>query len=61
MGLVSRERTELIDQRRAELWELLATGELRPQHIDFPLEEIDNAIEVIETRSNLGRVVLRTN
>ncbi|WP_407676309.1 zinc-binding dehydrogenase [Plantactinospora alkalitolerans] len=50
-----------MDQRRAELWELLATGELRPQHIDFPLEEIDNAIEVIETRSNLGRVVLRTN
>ncbi|MGC4746882.1 quinone oxidoreductase family protein [Micromonospora sp. DT201] len=61
IGLVSREQPELIDKRRAELWELLATGQLRPQHIDFPLEQIVNAIELVKTRSNLGRVVLRTS
>jgi NADPH2:quinone reductase len=60
IGLVSREQPELIDQRRAELWERLAAGHLRPQHIDFPFDQINDAIGLIRARGNLGRVVLRT-
>ena len=46
--------------RRTELWDLLAAGRLNPKYIDLPLGEITKAIDLVATRSNLGRVVLRT-
>ena len=33
---------------------------LNPKYVDLPLEEITQAIDLVATRSNLGRVVLRT-
>lgn len=60
IGLVSRTLPDLITQRRAELWDLLAAGQLKPEYVVFPLEEIAKAIDLVATRSNLGRVVLRT-
>jgi len=60
IGLVSRTRPDLVTQRRTELWDLLAAGRLNPKSVDFPLEEITKAIDLVATRSNLGRVVLRT-
>jgi NADPH2:quinone reductase len=60
IGLLGRTDPELIDQRRAELWDLHAAGRLRPRHVEFPLEEISEAIALVATRRNLGRVVLRT-
>ena len=47
-------------QRRTELWDLLAAGRLNLKYIDLPLGEITRAIDLVATRSNLGRVVLRT-
>jgi NADPH:quinone reductase-like Zn-dependent oxidoreductase len=60
IGLVSRTRPDLVTQRRAELWDLLAAGRLYPKYVDLPLAEITKAIDLVATRSNLGRVVLRT-
>jgi NADPH:quinone reductase-like Zn-dependent oxidoreductase len=60
IGLVDRTRPNLVTQRRTELWDLLAAGRLNPKYVDLPLEEITKAIELVATRSNLGRVVLRT-
>jgi NADPH:quinone reductase-like Zn-dependent oxidoreductase len=60
IGLVSRTRPDLVTQRRTELWDLLAAGRLNPKYIDLPLGEITKAIDLVATRSNLGRVVLRT-
>ena len=60
IGLVSRTRPDLVTQRRAELWELLAAGRLNPKYVDLPLAEITRAIDLVATRSNLGRVVLHT-
>jgi NADPH:quinone reductase-like Zn-dependent oxidoreductase len=58
--LISRTQPGLVTQRRAELWDLLAAGRLDPRYVDLPLDEITKAIDVVATRSNLGRVVLRT-
>jgi len=60
IGLVSRTRPDLVTQRRTELWDLLAAGRLNPKSVDFPLEEITKAINLVASRSNLGRVALRT-
>jgi NADPH:quinone reductase len=60
IGLVNRTWPDLVIQRRTELWDLLAAGRLNPQYVDFPLEEITRAIDLVATRSNFGRVVLRT-
>jgi hypothetical protein len=38
---------------------MLAADRLDPKYIDLPLEEITKAIDLVATRSNLGRVVLR--
>jgi NADPH:quinone reductase-like Zn-dependent oxidoreductase len=61
IGLVSRTRPGLVAQRRAALWDLLAAGRLNPKYADLPLEQIAEAIDLVATRSNLGRVVLRTS
>jgi NADPH:quinone reductase len=60
IGPVSRTRPELVTQYRTELWDLLAAGRLDPKHVDFTLEEISKAIDLVTTRRNRGRVVLRT-
>lgn len=60
IGLVSRTQPDLITQRRAELWDLLAAGQLNPKCVVLPFEEITHAIDLVATRTNLGRVVLRT-
>ena len=59
MGLLSRTRPELLDERRTQLWELLAAGRLRPRHVVFPLDQAQSALDLIAARANLGRVVLR--
>jgi NADPH:quinone reductase-like Zn-dependent oxidoreductase len=60
IGQLNRTRPELVEWHRAELWDLLAAGQLHPRHTDFPLEQIATAIEQVTARVNLGRVVLRT-
>ncbi|MGK5730909.1 quinone oxidoreductase family protein [Streptomyces sp. URMC 124] len=60
MALIARDRPELMEQWRQELWELFAAGRLRPRvHAELPLEAAAEAHEVIEARVNLGKVVLR--
>jgi NADPH:quinone reductase-like Zn-dependent oxidoreductase len=49
----------LADQRRGRLWDMLADGRLRPKHVEFPLDQVQSAVELVMARANLGRVVLR--
>ncbi|MFH8607297.1 zinc-binding alcohol dehydrogenase family protein [Streptomyces sp. NPDC018029] len=59
LGLIARGRPELYEKWRRELWDLHADGRLRTAvHAEFALEEAVRAHEVIETRSNRGKVVL---
>jgi NADPH:quinone reductase len=60
IGLISREHPEVIDQRRAELWSLLTDGRLHPACTALPLDQVAKAVELIESRANLGRVLLHT-
>ncbi|RRQ84467.1 quinone oxidoreductase family protein [Streptomyces griseofuscus] len=60
MALIARGRPELYERWRRELWRLFAEGSVRPvAHAEFALEEAARAHAAIETRSNLGKVVLR--
>jgi NADPH:quinone reductase-like Zn-dependent oxidoreductase len=60
MALIARGRPDLYEQWRRELWRLFAEGAVRPVvHAEFPLEEAAQAHAVIESRANLGKVVLR--
>ncbi|GLX47337.1 oxidoreductase [Streptomyces hygroscopicus subsp. hygroscopicus] len=60
MALIARGRPELYERWRLELWRLFAEGAVRPVvHAEFALEEAARAHAVIESRSNLGKVVLR--
>ncbi|KUN89611.1 hypothetical protein AQJ66_04005 [Streptomyces bungoensis] len=59
-GASTRNRPELYERRRQELWRLFADGVLRPAvHGEFALEDAAAAHEVITARRNLGTVVLR--
>ncbi|MEV7194699.1 zinc-binding dehydrogenase [Streptomyces sp. NPDC093510] len=59
MGLIARERPELWEAWRRELWQLHGEGRLRVSvHAEFALEDAAKAHEVIGARSNLGKVVL---
>ncbi|MEU5428636.1 zinc-binding dehydrogenase [Streptomyces olivoreticuli] len=59
MALIARHRPALMEQWRLELWELFAAGRLRPRiHAELPLEEAAEAHRIIESRVNLGKVVL---
>jgi NADPH:quinone reductase-like Zn-dependent oxidoreductase len=61
MARIARGRPELYERWRRELWALFATGALRPAvHGEFALEDAAKAHAVIESRGNLGKVVLRT-
>ncbi|ANP50639.1 NADPH:quinone reductase-like Zn-dependent oxidoreductase [Streptomyces griseochromogenes] len=60
MRLIAQGRPELYEQWRKELWRLFAEGALKPAvHAEFTLEDAAKAHEAIETRANLGKVVLR--
>ncbi|MFZ4238821.1 quinone oxidoreductase family protein [Streptomyces murinus] len=60
MALIARGRPELYERWSRELWRLFAEGSVRPVvHAEFALEEAARAHAAIETRSNLGKVVLR--
>ncbi|GHH81993.1 oxidoreductase [Streptomyces sulfonofaciens] len=55
----AREQPERYARWREELWRLFFEGSLRPAvHGRFALEEAARAHEAIESRSNLGKVVL---
>ncbi|MFE9355478.1 quinone oxidoreductase family protein [Streptomyces olivaceoviridis] len=60
MALIARGRPELYERWRQELWRLFAEGALKPVvHGEFALEDAAAAHEVITSRANLGKVVLR--
>jgi NADPH:quinone reductase-like Zn-dependent oxidoreductase len=60
MARIARGRPELCERWRRELWRLFAEGALKPAvHGEFALADAAKAHEVIESRSNLGKVVLR--
>ncbi|MFJ4283208.1 zinc-binding alcohol dehydrogenase family protein [Streptomyces massasporeus] len=59
MARIARQKPELYERWREELWRLFAAGELRPVvHGEFALEDAAKAHGEIEGRSNLGKVVL---
>ncbi|MEU9467293.1 zinc-binding dehydrogenase [Streptomyces avermitilis] len=61
MARIAREEPQLYERWRRELWRLFTDGALRPAvHGEFALADAAKAHEVIESRSNLGKVVLRT-
>ncbi|MER5434430.1 zinc-binding dehydrogenase [Streptomyces sp. NPDC002588] len=58
---IAREQPEKYERWRQELWRLFTEGVLRPAvHAGFALEEAAEAHREIESRSNLGKVVLVT-
>ncbi len=60
MARIARGKPELYERWRRELWRLFAEGALKPAvHREFALTEAAEAHRVIESRSNLGKVVLR--
>ncbi|MGW4564864.1 quinone oxidoreductase family protein [Streptomyces sp. NPDC004561] len=60
MALIARGRPQLYERWRQELWRLFAEGAVRPAvHAEFGLAEAARAHAAIETRANLGKVVLR--
>ncbi|MGW4772682.1 quinone oxidoreductase family protein [Nocardia sp. NPDC004278] len=59
MARIARNSPDLYEHWRQELWQYFASGQLRPAvHAEFPLEEAAEAHAVIESRSNLGKVIL---
>ncbi|MCX5250231.1 zinc-binding dehydrogenase [Streptomyces sp. NBC_00201] len=60
MARIARGKPEVYERWRQELWRLFAEGSLKPAvHEEFALEDAAKAHAVIESRSNLGKVVLR--
>ncbi|MET7607204.1 zinc-binding dehydrogenase [Streptomyces avermitilis] len=61
MARIARGEPQVYERWRRELWRLFTDGALRPVvHGEFALADAAKAHEVIESRSNLGKVVLRT-
>ncbi|MGW3915482.1 quinone oxidoreductase family protein [Streptomyces sp. NPDC005070] len=59
MAAIARDRPSVYARRRDELWELHRNGTLRPRvYAEIPLTEAARAHEIIESRRNLGKVVL---
>ncbi|MEV6542194.1 zinc-binding dehydrogenase [Streptomyces sp. NPDC051665] len=60
MARIARGKPELYERWLQELWRLFAEGALKPSvHGEFALTEAAEAHKVIESRINLGKVVLR--
>lgn len=59
MAAIARGKPELYARWRTELWELHRGGALRPHvHAVLPLADAARAHAIIESRTNLGKVVL---
>ncbi|MEU8982561.1 zinc-binding dehydrogenase [Streptomyces sp. NPDC048309] len=59
MARIARGEPELYERWRRELWRLFTAGTLKPAvHGEFALEDAIEAHTAIESRSNLGKVVL---
>ncbi|MGW3493714.1 quinone oxidoreductase family protein [Streptomyces sp. NPDC001020] len=59
MALIARGRPQLCERWRQELWRLFTEGAIRPVvHETFALPDAAKAHEAIESRRNLGKVVL---
>ncbi|MGA4838657.1 quinone oxidoreductase family protein [Streptomyces sp. G45] len=59
MRLIAQDWPELYEAWRVELWRLFAAGALRPAvHAEFALEDAARAHQAVESRANLGKVVL---
>ncbi|MFF4116318.1 zinc-binding alcohol dehydrogenase family protein [Streptomyces sp. NPDC001714] len=59
MARIARERPALYEEWRQELWRLFAEGAVRPAvHGEFALTEAAQAHRAVETRANMGKVVL---
>ncbi|PWI14270.1 NADPH:quinone reductase [Streptomyces sp. Act143] len=60
LARVARGEPERYERWRTELWRLFGEGALKPAvHAEFALTDAAAAHAAIETRSNLGKVVLR--
>ncbi|WP_329332740.1 zinc-binding dehydrogenase [Streptomyces sp. NBC_00663] len=60
MARIARGEPELYERWRRELWRMFGQGVLKPAvHAEFALTDATAAHAAIETRSNLGKVVLR--
>jgi NADPH:quinone reductase-like Zn-dependent oxidoreductase len=60
MARIARGKPELYERWRRELWWLHAEGAVKPVvHGEFALEDAAKAHAVVESRGNLGKVVLR--
>lgn len=60
MALIARHQPELMERWRRELWAMADDGRLRPRiHAELPLEDAAKAHEIVESRANQGKVVLR--
>ncbi|WP_280269780.1 quinone oxidoreductase family protein [Nocardia wallacei] len=60
VGLQARTDPEALESARADLWKMLSDNHIRPRHIEFTIDHITDALDLIETRRNRGRVLLRT-
>ncbi|MFC7257958.1 quinone oxidoreductase family protein [Streptomyces lutosisoli] len=59
MARIARGEPELYERWRQELWRLFTDGALKPAlHGEFTLEDAAKAHDAIESRGNLGKVVL---
>ncbi|WP_405728278.1 zinc-binding dehydrogenase [Streptomyces sp. NBC_00028] len=60
MARIARGEPESYERWRRELWRMFGQGTLKPAvHAEFALTDATAAHAAIETRSNLGKVVLR--
>ncbi|MFI9827795.1 zinc-binding alcohol dehydrogenase family protein [Streptomyces sp. NPDC051913] len=60
MARIARGEPESYERWRRELWRMFGQGTLKPAvHAEFALTDATEAHAAIETRSNLGKVVLR--
>ncbi|WP_194815367.1 zinc-binding dehydrogenase [Nocardia sp. XZ_19_385] len=55
---IAEGKPDVYDHWRQELWQYFASGQLRPVHTEFPLEDAAQAHALVESRANLGKVVL---
>jgi len=60
IGHLHRTRPAVVERHRAELWDLLATGRLHPHCAEFAFDRVGEALDLVATRANLGRVVVHT-
>jgi NADPH:quinone reductase-like Zn-dependent oxidoreductase len=60
MAHLASRRPEVYARHRQELWELCADGTLKPAiHATLPLDQAAEAHRIIESRANLGKILLK--